>query len=237
MNSHYFRLNPCDLVQEANCGALQRYPCCVWKRAVSQYDCCWLWRSSQQFFVIVLLPFFIFKEEKSNSLKGVRLLVLLYGLFLFLCTVGCWLFQCAWYRTHPISVHGGNFHSFQWELSEYGTQDFDRYLSLQLVLTVPRLLEVILQAQSASVFISYLFSLLSKKCCMTAVIPYPRLKPCEQSAADLRQHNCDSVCEVSLTTALWLPKLPCFSTHIKHKFLRSTQNHSNDFLMMSVWVC
>ncbi|CAN0222771.1 unnamed protein product [Bubo scandiacus] len=28
--------------------------------------------------------------------------------------------------THPISVHGGNFHEFWWELSEYEIQDFDR---------------------------------------------------------------------------------------------------------------
>lgn len=116
-------------------------------------------------------------------------------------------------------------------MSEYEIQDFDRYLSLQLVWTVPCLLEIILQAQLASVFISPLFSLLSKKkYCTTAVIPYPRLKPCEQSAAELRQHNCD----FQYARSPWLQRCNsrsyvCFSTHIKHKFLRSAQKHSEWF--------
>lgn len=110
--------------------------------------------------------------------------------------------------------------------------DCGNSLSLKLVWTVLCLLEIILQIQLTSVFISPLFSLLSKKkkYCMTAVISYPRLKPCEQSAAELWQHNCD----FQHAGSPWLQRRDsqsylCFRTHIKHNFLRSTKNHSRWF--------
>lgn len=124
-----------------------------------------------------------------------------------------------------MSVHGGNFHWFQWELCECEIKDFHRYLSLQLVWTVPRLLEITLQAQLASVFISPLFSLLFKKILHDSSHSLPQTQVCEQSAAQLQLWL--SVCKISLTTEL--QSYLCFSTHIKHKFLRSTQNHSKWF--------
>lgn len=142
------------------------YPCCALKWAVS--ECCCFSGSSQQLFVIVLL----LKETKISSLKA---------LCQFYCREN---FSCFWtadlssvpsIRSHPISVHGGNFHwfcgSWVWDLD---------FFVPACVWTVLCLLEIILQAQLTSVFISPLFSLLSKKIyCMTAIISYPRLKPCE----------------------------------------------------------
>lgn len=94
-----------------------------------------------------------------------------------------------------------------------------------LVSTVPCFLEVIIQTQLVSTFISPRFSLSSSKYSVTAIIPYPRLTWCEQSAAELWRLCCDSVCKVSLTTVLWLPKLPTR----KNWILRPIQNSSKWF--------
>lgn len=95
-------------------------------------------------------------------------------------------------RTHPISVHGGNFHYFQWELSEYEIQDFDGVFEPANCVDSALLAgDYSSSTVSLSIYFTSVLIVVQKNTAMIAVIPYLRLEPCEQSAAELRQHNCD----------------------------------------------
>lgn len=100
--------------------------------------------------------------------------------------------------------------------------DFDSSLSLQLVWTVLCMLEIILQAQLTSVFISPLFSLLSKKNLLhdsRYFLPQAQTMWVKCSRA-LTALLWLSACRVSLTTAPRLPKLPLLQNSYKTQFFK-----------------
>lgn len=73
VNCHYFRLNPCDLVQETNRGVLQCYPCCALKWSGSE----WVLLTEDQVNSSLLLfccPFFFFfpRGGKTQPTEGSR---------------------------------------------------------------------------------------------------------------------------------------------------------------------
>lgn len=149
VNCHNFGLYPCDLVQETNLGILH-YPSlemgCVWVLLLLRIKSTALCYCS------------VTQGNKSQLTEGSMSDSFIAGI----------VFHAFRLLTCPVCPVSGLIPSLSMvaiSISFTGSWvwDCDSSLSLKLVWTVLCLLEIILQAQFTSVFISPLFSLLSKK--------------------------------------------------------------------------
>lgn len=210
VNCHNFGLYPCDLVQETNLGILH-YPSlemgCVWvllllriKSTALCYCSVTQGNKSQ-----------LTEDSMSDS---------------FIAGIVSHAFRLLTCPVCPVSGLIPSLSMVAISISFTGSWvwDCDSSLSLKLVWTVLCLLEIILQAQFTSVFISPLFSLLSKKKKKilhdsSYFLPQAQTMWAKCSRA-LTAQLWLSARRVSLTTAPRLPKLPLLQNSYKAQFFK-----------------
>lgn len=209
VNCHYFRLNPCDLVQETNHGVLQCYPCCALKWSGSE----WVLLTEDQVNSSLLLfccPFFFFSRRKNPThWREYVSSFFCSDCFSSFYTVGCWLLQCAQYQD---SSHLCPWWQFSL-VSVEAVSIWDRRLG--------QVFESATCVDTALLAGGYSSSTVSLSIYFTSVLIVVQKKILHDSSYSLPQAQtmwakCSraptaqlwlSVCKVSLTTVPQLPKL------------------------------